>query len=264
MGGSKINNKVGCGFVVVKLEIIEHRQCRISDENTVYQAELYAIFMAVEYIINNDMSDTHIYSYSRSALQAISQNILLHKIKCCILNFKHSISLHWVKAHAGNIYNDQVDHLVKEAVEREQPDAMFGYTKTQVKRLSMEDCLKSWQERWNCSDKGRWTYSLITKVSTKRCVGDFYMNQLFINHGVFNSYQSRFFHKDSNCECGQGVGDIKHIVYYCINFNSVREQFFPYNFISLNVYDLIKTCKARQDLYIIISTLLSKLLEFDR
>ncbi len=115
----------------------------------------------------------------------------------------------------------------------------------------------NWQERWDSSDKGRWTYTLIRDVSTTRCIGDFFMNQLMTGHGVFPSYQARFFGKDMICNCGNGIGDVKHIVYYCMKYDTVREQFFPSNYLCMNVYELIKHVQARKGLYCIICTLFS-------
>jgi hypothetical protein len=97
--GSKIDNRVGCAFVYISQGVvIEHRQFRLNDDSTVFQAELYAIYMAVEFIIHNELNDVHIYSDSRSALQAIShfdsKIYMVHMTKNLFLHYRRRISLH--------------------------------------------------------------------------------------------------------------------------------------------------------------------------
>ncbi|GIY37474.1 RNA-directed DNA polymerase from mobile element jockey [Caerostris darwini] len=70
--GSKMNGKVGGAFVVFNHHLEVHHDCfRLSDNATVYSAELLAIKKAIEYTILNDLPVVTIISDSRSVLMAV-------------------------------------------------------------------------------------------------------------------------------------------------------------------------------------------------
>ena len=76
--GSKIGGKVGSGFVVFKRKkVIFTQNARLPDEATVFQAELYAIFLAGRYIEamhTEQYKFIKIYSDSQAAILALDKN----------------------------------------------------------------------------------------------------------------------------------------------------------------------------------------------
>ena len=73
--GSKIGGKVGSGFVVFKRKKVIFFQN--ADEATVFQAELYAIFLAGRYIQSTQKGQykyIKIYSDSQAAILALDKN----------------------------------------------------------------------------------------------------------------------------------------------------------------------------------------------
>ena len=76
--GSKIGGKVGSGFVVFKRKkVIFFQNARLPDKATVFQAELYAIFLAGRYIQtmqNEQYKYIKIYSDSQAAILALDKN----------------------------------------------------------------------------------------------------------------------------------------------------------------------------------------------
>ncbi|GBN25124.1 hypothetical protein AVEN_200180-1 [Araneus ventricosus] len=70
--GSKIQNTVRCAFVHFQKDEIYSKLFRLSDEATVFMAEIVAILQAVKYIIERQLKQTEITSDSRSTLMSLA------------------------------------------------------------------------------------------------------------------------------------------------------------------------------------------------
>ncbi|GBN28650.1 hypothetical protein AVEN_185861-1 [Araneus ventricosus] len=53
------------------------------------------------------------------------------------------------------------------------------------------------------------------KVDLKRLKGDFFLNQIFTAHGIFKTYQNRFFGKSEECNCEADKEDAQHLLLEC-------------------------------------------------
>lgn len=92
-----------------------------------------------------------------------------------------------------------------------------------------DESIARWQLRWSNSDKGRWTYLLISDIVTWLDRGhgdlDYYITQLLSGHGCFRSYLCRFGH-DSDPFCpscdGNVVEDAYHVFFTCPRFRDWR------------------------------------------
>ncbi|XP_055944332.1 uncharacterized protein LOC129975302 [Argiope bruennichi] len=124
--GSKIDNKVGsaiaCYYFNKLIRIDSHR---LEDHATVFQAEAYAFFMALDYIEKtNSWSNASIFSDSLSLLTALASpkrktwilKQLMEKIK--IVNTNHRPSFFWVKAHIRVAGNEEADKQAKLATRK--------------------------------------------------------------------------------------------------------------------------------------------------
>jgi len=93
-----------------------------------------------------------------------------------------------------------------------------------------KDTLIAWQNRWNGSSKGRWTYSLIGDldkwVKRKHGVIDFHLTQALSGHGCFSAHLKRFGKLNSSeCwYCGHPVDDAKHTIFVCDAWESKRSR----------------------------------------
>lgn len=117
--GSGLDGGVGFSVCVFRRGVLcHHEMYRLRHLNSVFQAELLAIFYAVEWAIASD-SFVFIYSDSLSCIQALSsvsnkssvvQNIKnylgRHVLKFCIV---------WVKAHVGVPGNEIADQFARDA-----------------------------------------------------------------------------------------------------------------------------------------------------
>ncbi|GIX89956.1 RNA-directed DNA polymerase from mobile element jockey [Caerostris extrusa] len=111
--GSKINNQVGSAFVAYKTDKeIFNWQAKLDNKNSVYQAELLAIFKALQWAKQNDFSKICIKTDSMSSIQAIrkffNKNSLVQKIRNIIQELRaKQISIEWIKAHSGIMGNEK-------------------------------------------------------------------------------------------------------------------------------------------------------------
>jgi ribonuclease HI len=94
---------------------------RLSIMCTVFQAELYGISMAVDWI-QSQGKKTSSYAInvdSKAALLAIANKHTTHplavatRLKTIELRNSNSITFHWVKGHAGLKGNDRADYMAK-------------------------------------------------------------------------------------------------------------------------------------------------------
>ena len=106
--GSKIGGKVGSGFVIFKRKkVIFMQNARLPDKATVFQAELYAIFLAGRYIqatLTEQYKYIRIYSDSQAAILALDKNEINSQlvmdtiqVRELITNRNIHVTLSWIK-----------------------------------------------------------------------------------------------------------------------------------------------------------------------
>ncbi|GBN33787.1 Putative protein in type-1 retrotransposable element R1DM [Araneus ventricosus] len=225
--GSKWNEQVGSGAICYDSNGQEEWSfsLRLSNNASVFIAEAIAILESIKRILHINRI-CYIFTDSRSVLMALAsycdQTSIIEEIKL-ILKDKRNIVLCWVKAHVGISGNEIADSLAKEATRRETIDINIKFSKRWLKNHFQRVIKERWQQRWEFSLKARYTYGLMPQVSTKRCFGDFYINQFLTGHGVFPVYQMRFFGKNDICHCGRDQGTITHYLYGCPTFNQISQ-----------------------------------------
>jgi ribonuclease HI len=122
--GSKTENHVGASAVVLKDSKETHMNtARLNSDCTIFQAELYGISMAMELIQSQRKSIPACATNvdSKAALLTIANKQKTHPLATAIrekiINLRHStsITLHWVKGHAGLKGNERANYLAKTA-----------------------------------------------------------------------------------------------------------------------------------------------------
>lgn len=96
-----------------------------------------------------------------------------------------------------------------------------------IKEEERATSMAKWQERWDTSTKGRWTYKLIPSITTwvRRKYGDcnYQLTQFLSGHGGYRKYLHKFGHDDSPmCTLCDEVEDTEHAVFYCRRFRDWR------------------------------------------
>jgi hypothetical protein len=100
---------------------------------------------------------------------------------------------------------------------RERADIRSGLNK----ETAMNTLFNNWQNDWDISTDGRWTYRLIPNVRrwVSRKFGEvtYHLTQVLSGHGCFAAYLNRFGIQESIvCEqCGAAPDDAEHGVFYC-------------------------------------------------
>ncbi|GBO08924.1 hypothetical protein AVEN_41688-1 [Araneus ventricosus] len=169
-----------------------------------------------------------------------------------ILKDSTNIRLCWIKAHVGISGN--------EATKKEADDINVKFSKKWLKNYLQRLTLERWQARWELSQKARYTYGLLPRVSFDRCFGDFFLNQFMTGHGVFPVHQMKFYGKSDLCHCERDQGTITHYLYGCTSFLHMRQAYFPADIFRLGLLDLIALARARSGLRLMIQFLLQKCL----
>lgn len=217
--------RVGCSVVAKYNGVTTFTESyRLDDHATVFQAELSAIKLAFEWATEQQLKEVTIFSDSRSSLMALNnpddENTLVFETKRL---WKESFKLSWIKAHIGLQGNEEADLAAKFGTELPSINIHIGYSTRQIKTNARKITDIEWQERWDNPDaKGRHTYEIFPVVSTKRLFGDFFLNQILTNHGVWGTYQQRFFKRTAACRYCGSHQDIKHLILNCTKFKELR------------------------------------------
>lgn len=104
-------------------QIVAESQFFLTDGAEVCATEFHAIKRAVADTRQRDLSEIHIFSDSRSALQTlncllVSRHRAISEIKDLVKRSKVEVHMHWITAHVGHIYNESADELKKAATSR--------------------------------------------------------------------------------------------------------------------------------------------------
>ncbi|GFV86908.1 RNase H domain-containing protein [Trichonephila clavipes] len=182
--GSKLNGRVGLACVIYEkgVEYVTF-QHRLRDECSVFQAELLCINLAVKLIQDS-----------------LRQDGTLNFLIC-------TDSLHSIVCSTGNLGNDRVDQLAKEAT-CQDVNLLMSVSLSHWKHLAWERTVSSWNTELLASPKALWTKrffpTIYQRLKCKSFVTNFKLSQILTGHGNFNSYLSGFNLIGSDiCSCGQ-------------------------------------------------------------
>ncbi|XP_059091313.1 uncharacterized protein LOC131886882 [Tigriopus californicus] len=161
--GSKTNNGVGWGYHIVCENDSDPLQGhgKLGDDNSVFQAEVFAITNAARSLLASSTEAHKIIDFyidSQAAIKAIGKISSISKVvEECIntlnsLGVNNMVMLHWIKAHVGHDLNEKVDALAKLG-STEGPYKQLPRPTT-VHAIAFRDILMDkWQELWMKPDK---------------------------------------------------------------------------------------------------------------
>ena len=109
-----------------------------------------------------------------------------------------------------------------------QKHRKVGVISAEEARDQWDRILEIWQTRWDTSEKGRWTYSLIPKVKRRLEIPlevDHYVTQFLTGHGDFNAKLESFALRASGgCRCETENETVDHVLFRCPELTLVRER----------------------------------------
>ncbi|GBM82012.1 hypothetical protein AVEN_51857-1 [Araneus ventricosus] len=122
--GSKTDEGTGSAYRILEnYGIISSWQSKLDRSNSVFQAEILAIRMAIE-AVSSLHRPIKIWSDSLPSLMAIlypkSHHSMVREMQTLLLSHKH-IHLRWLKAHVGYLGNECADQSAKEATTKDDP-----------------------------------------------------------------------------------------------------------------------------------------------
>ncbi|XP_074026539.1 uncharacterized protein [Leptinotarsa decemlineata] len=234
--GSKTELGTGCAFYVSSTKMAH--KVRISNDASIYTAEIYAIERALLWITSNRVSESIILSDSKSALDSISHpimkkydNVLLCNIRRhihTIISSSGRVRFVWVKGHAGILGNELVDRAAKEATQLSEKENIYTSLDliAKLKKIHKD----KWRDNWhNYTIKSNNPYTLIHPILPMSIphielytVPRFYavtITRLKLNHGSFPAHLFRIgAHNTRLCTCDDNsVADLNHLFFACKN-----------------------------------------------
>ena len=239
--GSKLNGRVGAGYIIYRgEEEIESRKIRLSDNGTVFQAEISAIHSAALWLMTNQVEGpVTFFVDSQAALMAlkhenISSRLVLNAIRMIDM-IRGTINLVWVPAHSGVAGNEAVDLLAKEATLLDTLDEI-PIAKSQVKDMVLTGLREIWNEEWRDYEGARMTKYFFPRNDKDRARKIYHLSRLQLGrmiriltgHNNLRYYQSKLDHQISPfCRfCTQEPETFHHFVFECPSlFHSRREIF---------------------------------------
>ncbi|XP_026471577.1 uncharacterized protein LOC113375843 [Ctenocephalides felis] len=238
--GSRRENDVGCAFFVPSKD--NRSQFKLPSFASVFTAEITAINAAVDYVKNEKLRKSIIFTDCKSALLALNKpredaNFLtldtIHKIEALLVS-GYIIKLAWIKGHSSIWGNERADELAKEACTAAVP--MKKAPITDLKGLIRTLGLRQWQNDYDLESttkgslfkpcKPQVTFSTwfsnlkmtredISMINRIRCAHTFCRSHLY----KIGQTQDPF------CSCGPEFQTIDHILWKCCLFTKQREEF---------------------------------------
>nr|XP_034833570.1 uncharacterized protein LOC117990212 [Maniola hyperantus] len=236
--GSKIDGKVGAalscwedGNEIRSSKFLLERYC------SVFQAELYALYKATEYVLKSNKPSVNILSDSRSALECIKNPGTFHPLAFKIRNNLtllrekgNTIRLFWIRAHVGVEGNERADALAKEAARKKKTAPNYDQCPLSfIKQSIRQTTIETWNKRYQNGETAALTRLFFPdvygafKVVRKTKLTPIHV-QVLTGHGGFGQYLKRFKCKDdSACDCDPANEEsVLHLLLDCPIYGKER------------------------------------------
>jgi len=218
--GSVINESAGSGVCVLRnSRVIYSASYYLGRMRSVFQAELYAIFKAAEWLKSQELKNRLIAIHvdSRAALQSLVATVkwtnLIKKTSGLLndIGMKNNVvHLRWVKAHVGHIGNELADDLAKKGSMdpllqgHDIPDKSKALLFTQIRQGFKNAWKKEWENRQDCRQTKQW-FPTIDATASASLLGQnravlSRMVQLLTGHSFLRDHQAKMV-KSTELEC---------------------------------------------------------------
>ena len=247
--GSQIDSKTGSGFIIFEhsREIISgHR--KLSEGSTVFQAEIAAIDLACQAILQSPVSPRYVKIFvdSQAAIKALHANdtrsATVHRASQT-LNKLAAVSttttLVWIPAHRGHWGNEDADRLAKLGASSTDPrQTLLVPTPTSfIKKQIKIGAYQEWTDEWRSRNVAQHTKGFYDGPSSNKAVGAYSLARLELGrlvriitgHDNLNFFQTKIgLWGDPRCRfCGDDHETVNHLITSCPSFFHTSREHFP-------------------------------------
>jgi len=166
-----VDHKTSAAFCIPEFNI--ERSVRLSDNITIFAAELCAIKLALQWFISNSDKNVCIFSDLYSSLQAIASgksncrpNLLLQVI-VVVSNYSKNVDFESLPSHIGIKGNELADKLANAATIKPSIDVNIGLEVSESFTMIDRYILGKWQHLWDQETTGS-HYRSVKKRSPPR------------------------------------------------------------------------------------------------
>lgn len=232
--GSKSKQEcVGVGIHIPEFKI--NMSKRLSDQLSVYTAEIVAVIIALQWVEEVRPDRVVICTDSLSVIKSIqsmesAREDLLLELNHSLLRLHRGgidVQFCWVPAHEGVKGNESADKLAKDALQKEIT-VPIPLGKGEGKAVIREKGMRIWQKWWEEDTKGRGYYKVQKCVSIKNYKEktrreEIIISRLRVDHTGLNSTLYLIGKRNSeNCEkCGVKE-NAEHVILHCILYELER------------------------------------------
>ena len=231
------SRRAGFGVYVEQYEL--EFSVRISNESSVFTAELMAILWALWWVEEAKVREVIICSDSAAGLEAIrggkskARPDILNDILSVVFRIREGsdITFCWVPGHVGIRGNEQVDLLAKQSLHKEV-EVYLPLGRGELREKIKEGVIREWQEGWEKEERGRFFFSIQPQVRRKCCCNipsrrdSVKLCRLRLGHcGLNYTLCILGKHETGLCKCGRPE-TVKHVFLECAQYNMERSRLY--------------------------------------
>ncbi|XP_067130134.1 uncharacterized protein [Centruroides vittatus] len=234
--GSKSTGGTASAFVIFQAgEEVYNNSFALHPECSVFQAEIFAVLMAINWCNTNFVNKLiNIFTDSAATVAVLGNKDNTHPVANDIfaaasMSF-NKYAINWIKGHSGIPGNERADFLARNVTPNpDTPPAYNLIPKSRLKYLIWDNALETWQLDWDKIPEQHITRRFIPKVKeriqSKWIQPTHDLVQFLTEHGRFRAYLKRFHHFNSDCCQLCGVRDgVMHYLYNCPMLDDIRHQ----------------------------------------
>lgn len=235
-GSKNVDGKVAAAYYVHNFNV--SNSVRISDNLTVFTAELIAIKLAVKWITDNSDNDSVknkpivILSDSLSALVALETKTsktrpnLINTLLSDLYNLNNEVVLAWIPSHVNLKGNDIADSLAKGALANSSVDVEIPFEHNELNDVINKYITDLWQTDWSNCKTGSFYRKIEPNVSNKiKYINnnrntEIKITRLRLGQCRLNKYLNKIDrHPTGLCQTCQEEESIDHYLLHCLESN---------------------------------------------